>query len=101
LTRYATIRGSQEVDVTAATAASGSHTVLLQHTGEAGRGISSVRWELRPESATGDRLGPGYLLEPGDGPVSVPVASDRHLVAWRSSGGDGPAAILAVTVTNS
>ncbi|MDE0363762.1 MAG: hypothetical protein OXI74_21500 [Rhodospirillaceae bacterium] len=99
MTRYANLKGDTEVDVTDLVNATGSHVVMIQHTAESGRGASSVRWELRPDSALTDRLGPGYLLEPADGPVSVPVAADRHLVAWRGRASGEPVQ-LAVSVTS-
>ena len=72
---------------------------MIQHTAESGRGASPVRWEMRPSSAVTDRLGMGYLLEPADGPVFVPVAADRHLVAWRGRASGEPVQ-LAVSVTS-
>ena len=100
MTHFANLQGGAEVDVTDLVNATDSHVVTIQHTAESGRGASSVRWELRPDSALTDRLGPGYLLEPADGPVSVPVAADRHLVAWRGRASGEPVQ-LAVSVTSS
>lgn len=99
MTHYANLTGDVEVDVTDLVNATGSHIVLIQHIAESGRGASSVRWELRPTSALTDRLGVGYLLEPADGPVSVPVAADRHLIAWRGRASGEPVQ-LAATVTS-
>lgn len=99
MTYYANLTGDIEVDVTDLVKATGSHVVMIQHIAETGRGASPVRWELRPDSALTDRLGMGYLLEPADGPVSVPVSADRHLVAWRGTS-SGPAVQLAATVTS-